>query len=107
VTVGISIALVILSTVFGAFGPIFIKKSNKLFSLNMILGFTFYAISLGVYLLGLKGASLSLSYPFTALMYVWVMILAVILLGERMTKKKLIGTILVVLGIILIGLGMI
>jgi len=53
----------------------------------------------------LRGGELSVLYPLVALVYVWVSLLSVRFLGEKMNPMKWLGIALILLGVTLIGLG--
>ena len=109
-----AIALVILATLTGAFGPIFLKKASakklsKLSSLatnyHLFAGISLYVISTLIFIPALKGGELSVLYPFVALTYIWVSFLSVRFLGEKMNKLKWVGIALIIIGVSFIGIG--
>ena len=109
-----AIGLVILGTLIGAFGPILLKKASHRLKLNiksiitnkyLIGGFTLYGIATIVFIPALKGGELSVLYPFVALVYIWVSLLSVKFLGEKMNILKWIGISLIIIGVTFIGLG--
>lgn len=109
-----AIGLIILATLIGAFGPILLKKASakKLSSINelaknyeLIGGIALYGISTVLFIPALKGGDLSVLYPFVALTYIWVSLLSVKFLGEKMNKLKWFGIALIIVGVSLIGLG--
>jgi len=109
-----AIALVILATFVGAFGPILLKKASakrlsKLSSLmtnyHLFGGVALYAIGTLLFIPALKGGDLSVLYPFVALAYIWVSLLSVKFLGEKMNLLKWFGIILIIIGVTFIGVG--
>ena len=54
-------------------------------------------------IVALKFGDLSKLYPFVSLTFIWVMILSVLALGEKLNSFKISAVILVISGIILIG----
>ncbi|MDD5086892.1 MAG: SMR family transporter [Candidatus Nanoarchaeia archaeon] len=109
-----SILLVLIGTIIGAFGALYIKIGSKDFSLNikkiiknqkLILGFVFYALSSVFYVIALKGGDLSVIYPIVSIGYAWVCILSVWFLKEKMNSWKWIGIATIILGITLVGIG--
>ncbi len=109
-----AIGLVVTATLVGAFGPILLKKASakrlsKLKSLatnyHLFGGVALYAVGTLLFIPALKGGDLSVLYPFVALAYVWVSLLSVKFLGEKMNKFKWIGIALIILGGSLIGIG--
>ena len=109
-----AIGLVTLATLVGAFGPILLKKASakKLSSIKSLMvnyhlfgGVALYGIGTILFIPALKGGELSVLYPFVALAYIWVSLLSVKFLGEKMNKYKWIGIFLIILGVSFIGLG--
>ena len=95
-----SLLLVIFATVIGAYGSLFFKLSSDKISFNLrkllknyqlFIGFFLYGISSIIFLFALKGADLSVVYPFVSFSYVWVTILSVKHLKEKMNPWKYLG----------------
>ena len=109
-----AIGLVILATFIGAFGPILLKKASamKLSSIsalvknyNLFAGVSLYGLSTVLFIPALKGGELSVLYPLVALAYIWVSLLSVKFLGEKMNKLKWLGIALIIIGVSFIGIG--
>ena len=109
-----AIGLVILATLVGAFGPIMLKKASakKLFNIqsllknyNLFAGILLYSLGTILFIPALKGGDLSVLYPFVALVYIWVSLLSVKFLGEKMNRFKWIGIALIIIGVSFIGFG--
>ena len=109
-----AIGLVISATLVGAFGPILLKKASekKLSKFSSLItnyalmgGVALYGIGTILFIPALKGGDLSILYPFISLTYVWVSLLSVKFLGERMNKLKWLGVFLIILGVSFIGFG--
>ncbi len=116
-----AIGLVVLGTLVGAFGPILFKKGSKTFTLDprkilknpmkllknyyVIGGCALYAVSSFIFIPALRGGELSVLYPIVSLSYVWVALLSIKFLGERMNRTKIAGILLIILGVSLIGIG--
>lgn len=109
-----AIALIILATLIGAFGPILLKKASakrlsKLSSLatnyHLFGGVALYAIGTILFIPALKGGDLSVLYPLVSVTYIWVSLLSVKFLGEKMNKLKWLGIALIITGVSLIGIG--
>ncbi|MBW2976621.1 EamA family transporter [Candidatus Woesearchaeota archaeon] len=109
-----AIGLVILATIVGSFGPILLKKASekKLSKISSLMsnyhlfgGFALYALGTILFIPALKGGELSILYPFVALMYVWVSLLSVRFLGEKMNFMKWTGVALIIVGVSFIGIG--
>ncbi len=109
-----AIGLVIAATLIGAFGPILLKKASakKLSKINSLVtnyalfgGVSLYALGTLLFIPALKGGDLSVLYPFVALSYIWVSLLSVKFLGEKMNKLKWFGIALIIIGVTFIGIG--
>ncbi len=109
-----AIGLVILATILGAFGPILLKKASakKLSRLSSLAtnyelfgGVALYGLGTILFIPALKGGELSVLYPFVALNYIWVSLLSVRFLGEKMNRLKWIGIALIIVGVVFIGIG--
>jgi len=109
-----AIGLVVLGTLVGAFGPILLKKASakRLSKLSALAtnyplfgGVALYALGTLLFIPALKGGDLSVLYPFVALAYIWVSLLSVKFLGEKMNKFKWLGILLIIIGVSLIGIG--
>ena len=110
-----AIALVTIAGLFGAFGPIYLKKGSSMIrpgrlesiykNKPLIIGLLIYGISTIMFIPALKGGELSVLYPIVGLAYVWVCIYSTFMLKERMTLLKWIGIFIVILGVSFIGFG--
>lgn len=118
------VLLVLLAEVFTAIGQILFKKTTNALGpyslrgvntqfrfLNDVLtkpsiwiGLVSMAISLVIWLMALAEGDLSLVYPIGSLQFILILFSAHIFLNEKIDKMKLLGTLLVVFGIVLIYL---
>ena len=110
------IALVLFSGLFDLTGQIFYKKSlnviktrryldfmkTALSSPKIWLGFSCMGISIIVWLIALEQTELSIAYSLYSMEYILTLIGARIFLSEKIDGNKLAGTLLVVLGIVLV-----
>ena len=110
--------LFLLATIFtmllGALGALFFKKAGAshsgsfvrlAFNGHFVFGAFLYGLSLIGYVLLLKRLPLTIMYPLTSITYIWVAILSIVLLKERMTGKKALGIGLVIFGIVVVTWG--
>jgi len=67
------------------------------------LGLTMYFIGALVWLLVLARLEVTLAYPFVGLGFILTMLLGFFLLGETVSLPRIMGTLLVVLGVVLIS----
>jgi len=72
-------------------------------NIYIILGFVTYGIGAILMIIALKFWELSKVHPFLALGFVWITILAPTILGEIINITKIIGIIIIILGVIFIG----
>lgn len=114
-----SVALVTICTLIGAAAQLLIKTGASALpphvsgvmanlqamaaNLPLVVGYTLYGCSAVLMVVALKDAELSLLYPIIALTYVWVSILSVVVLHEKMNAFKLTGIAIIVVGVAIIG----
>ena len=109
-----AVGLVLLGTIVGAFGPILLKRGSDAFGLsvrtllrnyNLLAGIFLYGVSAIIFIPALRGGDLSILYPIVSVNYVWVSLLSVRFLQEKMNKLKWSGIVLIIVGVSLIGLA--
>jgi len=82
-----------------------IDPISILLNYNIWLGFVFYGIGALMLIYALKYGELSVLYPVIATSYIWVALLSLFLFSEPLNFFKVIGILLIVLGVSLIGYG--
>jgi len=100
--------LVLIGAVIGAFGALLLKKGSRIVSLtnlNLVLGILLYGVSAIFYLVALKREDLSILYPLVSIGYVWVCLLSVYFLKEKMNLWKWFGIVIIIIGVSFIGIG--
>ena len=109
-----TIGTITIASLVGAFGAVYLKKGSKNFSFNfkklinnyvLIFGVFCYGVSTILYMVALKGEDLSVVYPLVSLTYIFISVLSIKMLGERMNTWRWLGVIIIIAGIIVIGLG--
>jgi len=109
-----AVGLVLLSSVVGSFGPIYLKRAADVFSphplkvltnWNLWKGFSFYAFGTAVFIPALRGGDLSVLYPLISISYVFVSLYSIKFLGEKMNRFKWAGIACIIIGVSLIGVG--
>jgi len=109
-----AIGLVLAAQLIGSFGPIYLKRSSKRFGLSikgiflnkdLIIGIAFYAIGTVLFIPALRYGDLSVLYPMVATAYIWVSLLSIKMLGEKMNRNKWLGILVIIIGVMLIGFG--
>jgi drug/metabolite transporter (DMT)-like permease len=102
------------ATILGAFASLSLKKSSEKFSLSIdgmlfnrefLKGIGFYVLSTVLYLAILRQVELSIAYPLVAMQYIWISLLSVRYLNEKMNAYKWAGIALIIFGAFLISLG--
>jgi len=109
-----AIWMVLVACFLASLGPIMLKKATKNLSLKIMDliknkylwgGVFFYGLGTLLFIPALKGGELSVLYPLVSTTYIWVTLWSVRILKEKMNKYKIIGLVVVLLGVVLIGIG--
>lgn len=105
----ILISLMVIGSVFNAIAPIILKKSKKkisnifdLINPYFIGGLFFYGIAYIITLPPLRYGDVGVMYPIMSLTYVWTYFLGIFYLEENNSYKKMLGVIIIILGIIVL-----
>ena len=67
-------------------------------------GFVAYGASMVLWLFALSRVELSFAFPFVSLSYVGIILVARFALGERIDRRRVLGSILIVTGVIVVSL---
>ncbi len=106
-------AVAIIATIFASIGHICFKKfalKGKIASLSqlidwhLVVGTVLFGSSVILSIVALKFIDFSVFYSFTALNYLFISILSKIYLLERIDRKKIIGNLIIILGILVYNL---
>jgi drug/metabolite transporter (DMT)-like permease len=109
-----AVGLILFGSFLGAFGSVYFKLgADKLkFTIkdlrgnrDLMRGIIIYGASTLFYLIGIKGGELTVLFPLVSTGYVWMCLLSIKYLHERMNMLKWGGISCIVLGVVLIGLG--
>ncbi|MCR3760936.1 EamA family transporter [Clostridium felsineum] len=104
--------VIIIMTLLGSFGGFCFKKSTSGGTIVSILtnkflyigGFLYVSAALtNIY--ALKYMPLSVVMPMSSITYIWSMIISRIILHEKITKFKITGLTLIIIGVIFVGLA--
>ena len=107
----ISIMLMVVSSLLAAFGQLSLKigSQNLSKSVNGIIknymflaGILLYGVSTVIGVIALRGSELTVLYPVASLNYVWVSLLSVKYLREKMNGYKWLGILLIITGVAVI-----
>lgn len=109
-----SMLWVIFGSFIGSLGAAALKAGAKRLKLDvvalltnwqLVAGVAAYLISSVFFVFGLREGELSILYPLVSLGYLWTLVWSKIFFGETITRMKLIGVGLVLVGVALLGLG--
>jgi drug/metabolite transporter (DMT)-like permease len=114
-----AIMTIIIGVIFAAFGQVSWKlgmnQAGQLAALNfaslstvllnpyVLLGFVMYGLSAFFWLIALSKKDLSFVYPFISLTYILVLVLSSLVLKESIGANKLVGTLIIIVGLIIIA----
>ena len=97
------IALMVFSSACVCTGQLFWKMSGGEISFYLCIGFILYITGALAMLVAYRYGSLSVLQPMLSLNYVFALLLAVSVLGEKITLVKFIGILIVTASVILMG----
>lgn len=102
--------LAICSTFMAAVGQVYLKQYSicekgkglrKIFHFYLILSVVFFLCSTFLSIYVLKKLSFTIFYTLTALNFVFIALLSAIVLKEKVDKTKVIGIVIIVLGLVI------
>ena len=104
------IGLVVFATIIGSVGSLYLKRASKrfrfsfrgIFNFELMFGAFLYFLATLVFISALRKGNLNVLYPITSLSYIWVALLSVRFLKEKMNYLKWGGVFLIVFGVIVI-----
>lgn len=99
------IMLMLMSSICVCLGQLFWKLSINGVFLLLFIGFAFYGIGAIIMIIAYKFGSLSVLQPMLSLNYILSIIIGHVFLHEQITLVKIIGVLIIILGVILIGGG--
>ena len=109
-----SIILVLFSSFIGSFGAVYLKIGAEHMKpgvtgifLNYRLGFgiALYLFSSIFFVMGVAQGELTILYPMVSLGYLWAVLWAYIFFKEPFGKSKILGLVLIIVGVACINLG--
>jgi undecaprenyl phosphate-alpha-L-ara4N flippase subunit ArnE len=108
-----SMLLVFVASVIGSLGMAFLKKGSahltrsiwSFLNGKLLIGVALFLGSSVFYAWGIKNGQLSVLYPMVSLGYVWGLLWAKLFFNEAMTKQKIMGLGLILLGVCFVGMG--
>ena len=109
-----SMVLVLSGSVIGSVGAVFLKAgaahvtrrlSSILLNWKLALGIATYLLSSVLFVKGMSHGELSVLFPMVSLSYICSLVWSRLLFQEVITKAKLYGVGLILVGIVCLGLG--
>lgn len=104
--------LIFVMTAAGGFAGLFLKKASSslgikelIFDINLYIGGILYLIGAIINIYVLKFLDYSVVLPLTSITYIWTMVISYFKLNEQITKKKVIGVVLIFIGALLLALN--
>ncbi len=98
-------------TFIGSVASLFLKKASgsngiksMLVNLNIYIGGLLYLLSAVLNILILRFLDYSVVLPLTSLTYVWTMIISYLILKEKITIKKILGVVLILVGAVIVSI---
>lgn len=99
------ILIMVFSAALSAFGQYFWKLSDAHSLLPMFIGFVLYGVGAVLMIVAFQFGSFSVLHPMQSLSYVFALLIGFFLLGESIGPTKIMGLVLVMLGVVMIGAG--
>ena len=109
-----SIAWVSFGSFIGSLGAVGFKAGAKRLEIDLlallknwqlIAGVGAYLLSSVFFVIGLRSGELSILFPMVSTGYIWSTLWSKFLFGEALTRGKLVGLALILVGCVLLGLG--
>lgn len=101
--------VILLMTILGAVAGLFLKRASSsdgiavmLFNINLYIGGSLYLLAALLNIYVLRFMEYSVVLPLTSITYIWTMIVSYLFLKETITKKKIAGVCLIVVGAIIL-----
>ena len=101
--------ILVVMTLMGAVASLFLKKASGingmlglLTNLNLYIGGGLYFLSALLNIFILRNLDYSIVLPLTSITYIWTMVISVVCLKEKVTRKQMSGVLLIMIGAILV-----
>jgi uncharacterized membrane protein len=99
----IGIILILIASLSTAFGQLLWKLSEGHINLYLIGGFFLYFLGAVLMILAFQFGSLSVLHPLLSMGYVFALFIGISFLGEALSYQHILGTILIIIGAVLLG----
>jgi len=109
-----SILMVLAASFVGSFGAAFLKSGADRLHRQLMTVFTNWRLAVGIvfflassllYLKGIKHGELTILYPMVSLGNVWTLLWSRLIFHEPLTRSKLVGVGMILLGIVFLAFG--
>lgn len=107
----IYLILLLFMTLMGAIASLFLKKASGtegvlelIRNWNLYIGGGLYVGSAVLNIFILQYLDYSVVLPLTSITYIWTMVFSYWILKEKITKKKIIGVILIIMGAVAVSI---
>lgn len=109
-----SILYIFTASFIGSFGAVFLKWGagrlhrdirSLLENWRLAAGVAMYLLSFVFYYMGLREGELSILYPMVSLGYIWTLAWSRIFFKEPISRRKVGGVAMIILGIVVLNLG--
>ena len=106
--------IAIISGILSSFSQVLLKKSaqkekktviGEYLNILVIAGYAITMLCMLLTIVAYKGIPFKYGAVLESLVYLYIMILSKIFLKEKLTKKKILGNVIIVLGVIIFSLG--
>lgn len=101
--------IILIMTFGGALASIYLKKASSfknirelIMNKNLYIGGLIYVSCAILNIVVLRKLDYSLVLPLTSITYIWTMVLASTLLKEKISRKRIIGVLIIILGVIIL-----
>ena len=104
-------AVLLVMTLMGSVASLFLKKASgtkgfigMLRNINLYIGGGLYVLSAVLNIWVLRFLDYSVVLPLTSLTYMWTMFMSRIFLKEKITVRKIIGVVLIIVGAVFVSM---
>lgn len=104
--------ILVIMTLSGAIASFFLKKASAsdnpfsmLKNINLYIGGCLYLVSALLNIDVLRYLDYSVVLPLTSITYVWIMVISYFILKENITKNKIVGVVLILIGAVLVSMA--
>ena len=104
--------ILVIMTFSGAVASLFLKKASAsdniisiIKNINLYIGCVLYLVSALLNIYVLRYLDYSVVLPLTSVTYIWTMVISYFILKEKISKKKIFGVGLILIGAVLVSMA--